>query len=215
MQEALLGRNVLLCHGGYAVYFQTLIFLFLREWKGTFPQIQYNYQKYTDDSPLGRFLTLRWEMQNSRMLSPLGAMLPSRERSATMKHDYIYGVLGLIGEDAPLSKPDYGMDLFSVSRDIFQYILATEKNIDVLTTCELRNHYNTDPIATRSILLAEETPRCKRFKAAGGTRPVFKLLDGETLLMVRGAIVNEIKITLTEEWPELRPRIRLVDMFRV
>lgn len=148
MQEALLGRNMLLCHGGYVVYFQTLLFVFLREWKGTIPQDSYNYGEYNDDSPLEQFLTLRWEMQNGRMPSPLAAMLLSRERSATMRHDYVFGVLGIITTGASLGKPDYDRDLFYISRDIFRHILETEGNIDVLTACELRNHYNTDPIVS-------------------------------------------------------------------
>ncbi|PQE08110.1 Heterokaryon incompatibility protein [Rutstroemia sp. NJR-2017a BVV2] len=224
MQEALLGRNMLLCHGGYVVYFQTLLFLFLREWKRTIPQESYNYGEYNDDSPLERFLTLRWEIQSGRMPSPLAGMLLSRERSATMKQDYVFGVLGIISTGASLGKPDYDRDLFYISRDIFQHILDTEGNIDVLTACEVRNHYHTDPIGkirdqttwpswlpnwsikpvdsrmARSVLLAEETSRRKRFKAAGNTRPVFRLLDEEMLLMVRGAIVDEIECTASEEW---------------
>ncbi|PQE28239.1 Heterokaryon incompatibility protein [Rutstroemia sp. NJR-2017a WRK4] len=224
MQEALLGRNILLCHGGYVVYFQTLLLLFLREWEQTLPLDSLNFDEYNDDSPLERFLTLRWEMQCGRMPSPLEAMLLSRERSATMEQDYVFGVLGIISTGASLGKPDYDRESFYISRDIFQHILVTEGNIDVLTACEVRNHYHTDPIEkirdqttwpswlpnwsikpvdsriTRSVLLAEETSRCKRFKAAGNTRPVFRLLDDEMLFMVRGAIVDEIECTASEEW---------------
>jgi hypothetical protein len=148
MQEALLGRNILLCHGGYVVYFQTLLFLFLQEWEQTLPLESLILDEYKDHSPLELFLTLRWEMQCGRMPSPLEAMLLSRERSATMKQDYVFGVLGIISTGSSLGKPDYDRDPFYISRDIFQHILETDGNIDVLTACELRNHYNTDPIVS-------------------------------------------------------------------
>ncbi|PQE12516.1 Heterokaryon incompatibility protein [Rutstroemia sp. NJR-2017a BBW] len=240
MQEALLGRNMLLCHGGYVVYFQTLLFVFIREWKGNIPQDSYNFEEYNDDSPLERFLTLRWEMESGQMPAPLAAMLLSRERSATIKQDHVFGVLGIISTGSSLGKPEYDRDPFYLSRDIFQHIIETEGNIDVLTACEVRNHYKADPIVSakhreieqdsfnlngkirgqrtwpswlpnwsikpvdsrmaRSVLLAEGTSRRKRFKAAGNTRPVFRLLDDEMLLMVRGAIVEEIECTASEEW---------------
>ena len=64
----------------------------------------------------------------------------SRERYATARHDYLYGVL----EIESWRVPNCSGDLFSVSRDVFKPILEKEGTINVLSACGLRNHYKKD-----------------------------------------------------------------------
>jgi hypothetical protein len=146
MQEALLGRNALVCHGGYSVFFKTVEFVFSKMYHWIMPQDQpYRDKDYVDDTPVEQFLTVYWEILHGKTPSILRALLLSRERFASVKHDYIYGVLGIVELEGKQLVPDYRRSLFHISRDIFERIIADEGNLDVLSACELRNHYKEDP----------------------------------------------------------------------
>lgn len=52
IQEILAGRNLLVCYGGYVVYFQAVIFLFIKMYKGHIPQDTTGIRYYVDDTPV-------------------------------------------------------------------------------------------------------------------------------------------------------------------
>lgn len=78
----------------------------------------------------------------------MDALLLSRERFATVEHNYVYAILGIVESGGSWQQVDYQRDFLSLCLDVFKYILKTEGNLDVLTACELRNHYETGPIVS-------------------------------------------------------------------
>ncbi|RYP09586.1 hypothetical protein DL765_008396 [Monosporascus sp. GIB2] len=218
MQEILLGRNVLVCHGGYAIYFRAVQFMFMKLYMRMLPQDTADRTDYVDDTPVEQFLTVSWEILNGNSPSLFKALLMSRERHATMKHDHLFGVLGLVEREESWQVADYKRDLFSVSSEAFRYILEQEGNLDVLSACEVRNHYQIDPArrlpddlpwsswlpdwsitpfdptSIRSVLFAQHADQKNRFCAAGNTQPAVCLGDDERLLSIKGMLVDEIDL---------------------
>ncbi|RMZ71995.1 heterokaryon incompatibility [Pyrenophora seminiperda CCB06] len=150
MQEILLSHNVLVCYGGYTVYFQTILFFFGKICDWIYPLESMDYaDRSIDNTQFMSFLHVYSDIVHGKSPSLLQAMLMSRERHATVRHDHIYGILGVADrEQSEQFIPDYGSTLFSVSHDIFRRVVLAEENLDILSACEIRNHYSADPIVS-------------------------------------------------------------------
>ena len=165
MQEILLSHNVLVCYSGYTVYFQAILLFFDKVCNWFYPLESYNVgDEVIDNTQLMNFLHAYSDTVHGRSPSLLQAMLMSRERHATVRHDHIYGILGVAdtgqGEQAI---PDYGSTLLSVSHDIFQRVVRAEGNLDILSACEVRNHYSADPIVSDNFVALLGYLGCMRF----------------------------------------------------
>ncbi|KAK5711192.1 SNF1-interacting protein [Elasticomyces elasticus] len=154
MQEILLSRNVILCHGGYAVHFHTLLFKFGQTKCWTLPQ-PVDDEEEDSNVHINRFLSIYHGMLNEKQPSALEGLLLARDRNATIKHDSVYGTLGLLaqlnarkdGQKRPSwQTPSYDKDFYALCLDIFTTLLQETGSLDVLSVCEVRGHYAEDPV---------------------------------------------------------------------
>ncbi|KAK4891059.1 hypothetical protein LTR27_010266 [Elasticomyces elasticus] len=165
IQEILLSRNVILCYGGYAVHFHTLLFKFAQSKCWTLPQPKDDGEE-DFNVHVNRFLSIYRGMLNEKQPSALEGLLLARDRNATIQHDSVYGTLGLLsqlnargdGQKAPSwQTPSYDRDFYALCLDIFTTLLQEAGNLDVLSVCEVRGHYTEDPaVCTVGALRVEQ-----------------------------------------------------------
>jgi hypothetical protein len=69
-------------------------------------------------------------------ISLLDGLLLSRPRFATMRVDYVYGILSLVDLKGCPLPPNYSKGTMTVFRDVVLHAIQTERNLDILTACK-------------------------------------------------------------------------------
>lgn len=160
IQEILLNRNTIVCHGVAAIYFRTLLFKAAQDARWAIPQPMNNYESDFADAHVENFLSLYHSMLRGRPPAVLEGLLLARDRRATLKHDSIYGILGLLNRGqkeatgmsaSAWQTPDYGKDYYDVCLDVCRQILQDCSNLDVLSATKVRRHHEEDPAVSTII----------------------------------------------------------------
>lgn len=154
IQEVFLSPNVIICHSGLAIYFRTLLFKAVQD--GRWVTVEMLAWEDSDSANVhaDMFLSLYHRTLCGRPPSVLEALLLAQDRHATKKHDSIYGILGLLDrsvsqKSAPTWQAvDYKQEYYYVCLEVCKYILQSTKNLDLLSACELRRHYESDPVVS-------------------------------------------------------------------
>jgi len=155
IQEVLLNRNVIICHGGFTAYFRTLLFKAVQDGRWTVPQPMHNHDSTVADVHVENFLSLYHGMLCGKPPTMLEALLLARDRRSTIKHDSIYGTFGLLNQSATETTdgsssrwltPSYDRDYYSLCINIVTHLLQDTGNLDILSVCEVRRHHDKDPV---------------------------------------------------------------------
>lgn len=154
IQEVFLSRNVIICHGGFAVYFRTLLFKAVQDGRWAIPQIMDSGYSNTANVHADNFLSSYHSMLCGRPPTVLEGLLLAQDRCATKKHDSVYGILGLLDRSgmevtsesvSTWQQVEYERDYYHVCLDLCKHILHDTKDLDMLSACEVRRHYDSDP----------------------------------------------------------------------
>lgn len=94
IQEIFLSRNVIIRHGGFAVYFRTLLFKAVQDGRWAIPQISDSGYSNTANVHAGNFLSSYHRMLCGRPSTALEGLLLAQDRCVTKKHDSVSGILG-------------------------------------------------------------------------------------------------------------------------
>lgn len=154
IQEVLLSRNVIICDGGLTLYFRTLLFKATQDGRWVTVEMLAPGGDDSANVHADMFLSSCYRMLCGRRPSVLEALLLAQDRRATKKHDSVYGILGLLDRSGievsqksafAWNEVDYKQDYFHLCLEICKHILEDTKNLDLLSACEVRRHYESDP----------------------------------------------------------------------
>lgn len=96
-QEVFLSRNIIICHGSFAVYFRMLLFKAVQGRRWGIMQTQDSGHNQTFNAiHADSFFSLYHSLLCGPPLAVLEALLLAQDRYAKINHDSVYGILGLL-----------------------------------------------------------------------------------------------------------------------
>jgi hypothetical protein len=168
IQEVFLNRNVIICHGGLAVYFRTLLFKAVQDGRWATVEMLASGDGDSANVHADMFLSSYYRMLCGQPPSVLEALLLAQDRRATEKHDSIYGILGLLDRSgmevsrtsaSAWQEVDYKQDYYHVCLKVCKHILWDTRNLDILSACEVRRHYESDPAVSIKMTVCDQVVR--------------------------------------------------------
>jgi hypothetical protein len=140
MQEIVLSRNVYICCGKYIISWSSLVMFLVPLSRGDFSETAAELQmvvKAVAKAWVIPLISLWYKRRYGMRISLLDALVMSRHRKATVLHDHVYGVMGLLDTWAP--RIDYGIPV-----PLFYIVVATAaifkdmdgESLDALSMCK-------------------------------------------------------------------------------
>lgn len=140
MQEVVLAQNVYICCGKYIISWTGLVMFLVPLSQGDFSGIAAELQaavKTAAKAWLIPIISLWYKKRYGMPISLLDTLVMSRKRNATVLHDYVYGVTGLLDTWTPEIDYECPVPIFYLAVTTAAILMNTdEENLDALSMCK-------------------------------------------------------------------------------